>query len=87
MLREAIIEIKESSGLHARPAAELAVLAKKFKSSITLQFESKEANAKSVINLLTLGLKKGSVINLKVEGDDCEDAIREVIQFFKYIHP
>lgn len=85
LTKEATVTINEGNGLHARPAAELAALAKKFNSSIVLQSESKEANAKSIINLLTLGLKKGSVINLKVEGEDCEDAIQEVINFFENI--
>lgn len=86
MSRETIITIKGSNGLHARPAAELAALAKKFKSSIVLRFESREANAKSIINLLALGLKKGSAVHLKVEGEDGEDAIREVTNFFENIH-
>lgn len=86
MLKGAIIVINKSNGLHARPAAELAALAKKFKSSIVLNSGSKEANAKSIITLLTLGLKQGSVINLKVEGEDSEDAIQEVINFFEKMH-
>ncbi|MBF6628007.1 MAG: HPr family phosphocarrier protein [Proteiniphilum sp.] len=83
MVKEAIIAINESNGLHARPAAELAALAKRFKSCITLTTGLKEANAKSVISLLTLGLKQGSVINLKIEGEDSEEAIQEVTSFFE----
>ena len=86
-IRETVITIRESNGLHARPAAELAGLAKRFKSSIVLKCESKEANARSIIGLLTLGLKKGSVVTLKVEGEDCEEAIRETVNFFEQIHP
>ncbi|SBV90641.1 HPr family phosphocarrier protein [uncultured Dysgonomonas sp.] len=80
------IEIKEGDGLHARPASELAALAKTFKSDITLGFASKEANARSIISMLALGLKKGSVINLKADGEDSEEAIQEVIKFFENIH-
>ena len=83
MIREAIIAINESNGLHARPAAELAAMAKRYKSNITLIAGSKEANAKSIISLLTLGLKKGSLINLKIEGEDSEDAMHEVTTFFE----
>jgi phosphotransferase system HPr (HPr) family protein len=52
-----------------------------------LQFASKEANARSIISVLALGLKGGSVVNLKAEGEDCEDAIQEIVNFFENIHP
>ncbi len=86
MVKEAIIAINESNGLHARPAAELAAMAKKFKSSITLTAGSKVANAKSVISLLTLGVKQGSEINLKIEGEDSDVALQEVTSFFENMH-
>jgi len=87
MIRETVIVIRESDGLHARPAAELAALAKRFKSSIVLKHASKEANARSIISLLALGLKKGSIVNLSVEGEDGEEALQETVHFFKQIHP
>ena len=77
------IEIKEANGLHARPAAELSTLAKKSKSNITLCFASKEASAASIISVLALGLKKGSIIDLKVDGEDSEKATQEIITFFE----
>lgn len=86
LIKECVIVIRESDGLHARPAAELARLAKKYKSSIVLKSASKEANARSIISLLALGLKKGSIVNLKVAGEDCEEAMQETVNFFKYIH-
>lgn len=86
MVKEAIIAINESNGLHARPAAELAAMAKKFKSSITLTAGSKVANAKSVISLLTLGVKQGSEINLKIEGEDSDVALQKVTSFFENMH-
>lgn len=80
------IEIKESDGLHARPASELAGIAKKFESNIVLSFASKEANAKSIISVLALGLKKGSVLDLKIEGSDCDEAMQAVVDFFENIN-
>ena len=77
------IEIKEANGLHARPAAELSTLAKKFNSNITLCFASKEASAASIISVLALGLKKGSIIDLKIDGEDSEKATQEIITFFE----
>ena len=87
LVRETEIEIRESDGLHARPAAGLAGLAKRYKSSIVLKCASKEANARSIISLLALGLKKGSIVTLKVTGEDCEEAMQETVNFFEHLHP
>lgn len=84
-MRETQITIAESNGLHARPAAELAALAKRFQSTITLGHASKEANARNIISVLALGLKQGSVVHLKVEGEDSEEALQEVVRFFENI--
>ena len=77
------LEIKEANGLHARPAAELSNISKTFKSKTTLCFASKEANAGSIISVLALGLKKGSIFDLKVDGDDCEEATLAIMYFFE----
>ncbi len=80
------IEITEANGLHARPAAELAALAKQFQSTIILGFGSKEANARNIISVLALGLKKGSVIDLKIEGEDSGEALQKIVEFFENLH-
>jgi phosphotransferase system HPr (HPr) family protein len=72
--------------LHARPAAELAALAKRFNSNITLSSAGREANARNIISVLALGLKKGSVIELKVEGEGSVQALEETVQFFENLH-
>ena len=85
-MKETTIEIREGNGLHARPAAELAALAKRFTSSIVLSSAGKEANTRNIISVLGLGLKKGSVIDLKVEGEDSDEAFQEVVRFFENIY-
>lgn len=60
--------VNNKMGLHARPAAEIAKIAGKHKSAVTLLSGSKKANGKSVLMLTTLGAKKGTEITLQVEG-------------------
>ncbi len=84
-MKEAKIEIKEGNGLHARPAAELATLAKQFQSTVWLCSAGKEANARNIISVLALGLKKGSTIELKVEGEDSGEALQAIVGFFEKI--
>lgn len=55
------IEVKNETGLHARPASMFVNLAGTFKSKIELQRLGEEDlyNAKSIIMLLSLGLEQG----------------------------
>jgi phosphocarrier protein FPr len=71
---EAII-IPNATGLHARPAAVLANLAKKYASKVLLQRDEDQANAKSVVSIMGLEIEHGDKVVLVAEGPDAEDAI------------
>lgn len=74
--------VKNKTGLHARPAAALAKAAAKFKSKITiknLDTGSEEANAKSVVTIMTLGMSKGTKVCITADGEDAEEAISVLI--------
>nr|HMN31075.1 glucose PTS transporter subunit IIA [Caldilineaceae bacterium] len=75
---EAIL-IPNSAGLHARPAAVLANLAKKYTSDIWLQRGEARANAKSIVSLMTLDVRYNDKVNLVAQGLDAEDAIATLI--------
>jgi phosphocarrier protein FPr len=60
-------------GLHARPARVLVDTAKKYQASISLQHGSKLVDAKSLISVLTLGVRTGQKIQFQISGVD-EDA-------------
>lgn len=69
------IEIKNNTGLHARPASAFVRVAAKFKSNITVSKDSKKANAKSIMSVLTLGASKGSTVSISAEGPDEQEAV------------
>ncbi|WP_343153772.1 HPr family phosphocarrier protein [Buchnera aphidicola (Mindarus keteleerifoliae)] len=75
-----IVEIKLSNGLHIRPAAQFVKEAKKFKSYITVEKDKKIVNAKSLFKLQTLGLIKGSKINISAEGEDEKKAVESLVK-------
>ncbi len=81
---ESKIKIVNSLGLHARAAARLVRLAGKFKSRIKLKRADINmiADAKSILNLLTLAASKGTYLQLEVEGDDEREAIQAVEKLF-----
>jgi phosphotransferase system HPr (HPr) family protein len=77
-MKSAQFDVMDPVGLHARPAALFAKLAGKFSSNITisnLTMEGKRANAKSILGLLTCGVKQGDRVEVQAEGADEEQAV------------
>ncbi len=69
------VTIRNSVGLHARPATFFVQKANCFKSSIWVEKEDCRVNAKSLLGVLSLGISKGSDITLIADGIDEADAI------------
>lgn len=69
------VMLPNPSGLHARPAAVLAAQAKRFQSDIRLARGSDEANAKSVVAIMTLATQCGDAIRVMACGPDASEAI------------
>ena len=72
------IQIKNESGLHARPAALFVQIANKFECEIVVQKDKQKVNGKSIMGIMMLAAERGSSIMLFVDGDDAEDAAREL---------
>ena len=69
------IEIKNTEGLHARPATYFIQKANSFRSSIWVENSDRRANAKSLLGVLSLGISKGDIITILAEGPDEEAAV------------
>ena len=74
------LEIINKLGIHARPASLLMKEAKQWNSKITLTANSKKASLNSVLEILGLGAKKGSVIELLVDGEDEQEAYNKIVK-------
>ena len=75
--------VKSSCGLHARPAADLMRTAKKFDSVIRIEKDGKSGNAKSLVEILCLGVNCGDTVNIHCNGSDEVDAanaLKEMIE-------
>ena len=66
--------IHNATGLHARPARVFVDIAKQYESVIQVRHGTKQANAKSLISLLTLGVTGGQIIYVDITGSDEEVA-------------
>ncbi len=70
--------VNNSTGLHARPATLLVKKASSFKSDVSIEFNGKKANVKSLIGVLSLGVTKDSKITVMASGDDETLAVEEI---------
>ena len=69
------VTIKNSVGLHARPATFFIQKANSYKSSIWVEKEDCRVNAKSLLGVLSLGISRGTEIKLIADGVDENNAI------------
>ncbi len=73
------IEIKNTLGLHARPASLLVKTVSNFECDVTIEKDSEVVNGKSLMGLLMLSAGCGTVIKISAKGKDCEVAIKAII--------
>ena len=69
------VTIKNNVGLHARPATFFIQTANSYKSSICVEKDDRRVNAKSLLDVLSLGIVKGMTITLIADGTDEEEAL------------
>ena len=73
--------IKNETGLHARPATELAKLAMKYRCSIALIVNGKMIDAKSPLMIMSAGIKSNTEIEIICDGENEDKALEEVKNF------
>lgn len=76
---ERTVELPNPSGLHARPAKVFAKAAKAAPGDVTLSKDGREVNAASVLSVLTLDCHQGDAITIRVEGEDAETTLDELV--------
>jgi len=66
-------------GLHARSAAMIAQVAKKARSAIRVKHGEREADAASVIDILTLACPMGETLEFIIEAPEDCDILRDLL--------
>lgn len=82
-MAEKTFTITSDSGLHARPATSLVNKAGQFQSEISLTYNGKTVNLKSIMGVMSLGVPKGSAITVTAEGNDDDEAIKGIEDVLK----
>lgn len=77
------IRIKNTLGLHARPATVIAKLLQGTASHVSFTYRKETINAKSVMSILMLAAIKNSLITIVVDGEDAEMTMQKIVDAFE----
>ena len=73
------VTINNPQGLHMRPAGVMA----KFDSDVTINFNGKATNGKSLLNIIGACIKCGSEVEIQCDGADEEEALKTAIEMIE----
>ncbi|KRM86386.1 phosphocarrier protein HPr [Liquorilactobacillus vini] len=71
------------TGIHARPATLLVQAASKYNSDITLTFNDKSVNLKSIMGVMSLGVGQNADVTITADGEDETDALAAISDAMK----
>jgi len=77
------VVLTNPAGLHARPATAFVDQASKFQAQVILTKDGREANGKSIIDILALGAEQGSRMTLITRGPDARRALRALLELLQ----
>ena len=77
------VKITNNIGLHARPATFFIQKANSFKSNIWVEVDDRRVNAKSLLGVLSLGITKGTSVNILADGADEESAANSLVELIE----
>jgi phosphocarrier protein len=73
------VTVKNASGLHARPASELAKLCTKCNSDIAIIVGEKRINPKSILILMSAAIRCGTEILVECTGETEQEDLQAII--------
>ena len=74
--------VHNKSGLHVRPAGVLVKVIQQFECDVVMKFNDREYNAKSILGIMSAGIKSNEFVEFDCNGSDeaaCLQAIEDVI--------
>lgn len=73
---EGCFTVAAELGLHARPAGEFVALAGRFEAQIEVGSAEEWVDGRSILSLLSLGARQGTMLRIRAEGADARAALR-----------
>ena len=75
--------VSDPVGFHLRAAGRIVKLTKSFESEVTIRYNGRVANAKSIMGLASLAAEFGTEVLIEVAGTDEEAALKQLIQLIE----
>ncbi len=82
-MKVAQAKVSDPVGFHLRAAGRIVKLTKIFSSEVTIRYDGRSANAKSIMGLASLAAEFGSTVEIEISGPDEETAITEVVKLIE----
>lgn len=76
------LTISNRLGLHARATAKLVQTLAPFRCNATLSAKGREVNAKSIMGVMLLAAAQGTVVSMRIDGEDETTAMEAVAALF-----
>jgi len=77
-MREKVVTVRNSLGLHLRTAGMFAQTSNRFASNIYVQKGLMKVNAKSIMGIMMLAAGEGTELTITTDGSDEGEAIEEL---------
>jgi phosphocarrier protein HPr len=75
-----LVRLPDAVALHARPAGAFVRVAASFAATIEVSANGRQANAKSILEILGLGADGGTELAISASGDDAVAAVAQLAQ-------
>ena len=75
--------VQNEAGIHCRPSAILVKTGTAYAGKISVQAESGSCDLSSALELIILGLEKGTEVSIEVTGPDEERFVGELVELFE----
>lgn len=78
-----LVTVTDEIGFHARTASLFAKKAGGFESTIQVSFNGKTVNGKSMLAIMTLGVKNNASVEISADGADESAALEALLELVK----
>lgn len=74
------VEVINSMGIHLRPASSVVQVCNKYPAcEVEISRNGLTVNGKSIMSVIMLAAEKGSILTIKVIGDECQGLLEELV--------
>ncbi len=77
------VRVMNEGGLHMTPCSVLVRLTNGFAGNVKLSSGGREADCKSILDLMLLGAAPGTVLSLTITGEQADAMMQQITRFFE----